>query len=330
MGAKGSFRKGADQAKSAQKSGFSRVDYFQISDEDEAILRFITDAREDSSLAHVDAWITVDQHQMVPTKLKPDGYEGKWPTSMSAVCRYDEAFAGIYEDCFVCDKLVDDDRVRKPGPRIWALAAHREKVIGDGTKELGGPENEGKLVGYTDQTRKVEVKVDGKTKTVVQPNIVIVNMGWRNFFSPLDGFANQYGTVLDRDYWIRRSGGGTDTTYQIVALDPIPGYDLRDPEVMEKYASNLDLGQIVSDMASDKYYGRFFDTRVTVSDDDDDEETTSSVSAKEQQKPEGDASPDKLKALVDRVKGGKSEASAESPAEEKVEGSSTGLINISG
>lgn len=327
MGKTGDFRRGAEAAKAAQKSGaFARTDYFRIEDGDEAILRFISDAHDDPAYPHVDAWITVDQHGMVPTKPKPDGWESKWPKSMSAVCRYDPAFEGMYEDCYICDHMVDGERVRKPSARHYALAVEREKVFGDGSEELGGPDKKGKLVGVTDKTREVTIKKDDEEKTVVEKKIVVVNMGWKNFFNALDGFAGVHGTILDRDYWIKRQGASTDTTYQIVNMDPIPGFDLRDPDTLAQYESNYDLGEIVTELSSDEFYGKFFDQRYTVGKEGEVEKSSSDVPVEAQAKPEGDVPPEKLKAITDRVKGYKAESSGEEPEAEAE--SSEGLVNI--
>src|SRR5690606_28112718 len=111
---------------------------------------------------------------------------------------------------------------------------------------------------------------------------VIVNLGYNNFFGKLTGFAKVYGTILDRDYHIRRRGSGPrDTDYIISPLDPIPVaddkpgiegkdgrryYDLRHPEIAARYEYHTTLEDIIAHRASDEYYHRFFDKRVTVVD----------------------------------------------------------------
>lgn len=304
----GNFRRGADEAAAAVKSGgFARTHYFSIEDGEEAVLRFLTDANPDPNNPHVEAWIVVQQHQMVPTKDKPEGWEGNWPKAMGAVCRYDDAFKDVYNDCYICDHLVGKhERVRKPAPRIWALAALRERVFEDG-----------KLVGIKDVEREVtrkkrdkDGKETGEEETTKEKAIVVVNMGWKNFFNALQGFASVYGTILDRDYWIKRSGASTDTTYQIVNIDPIPGYDLRDPEVMKKYESGYDLAEIISGNASDEFYAKFFDPRVSVDKDGNIIKTGAPVES--QAKPEGDVDQGRLSALAERVRGYKTDGSDES------------------
>jgi hypothetical protein len=298
----GNFRKGAEAAADASKGGgnFARTQFFGIEDGKTAIVRFLTDAQD---------WIVVDQHQVVPTKPAPADWPAgsNWPEKMGSVCRKDPAFAGVYDECYICDHVVDGKKVRKAGARTWALACLREEVLGDGTDALGGPDMKGKVVGIRDQTREVTLpEKDGQPeKTVTEKAIVVVNMGYKNFFSILQGFAGRYGTVLDRDYWIKRSGSSTDTTYQIVPLDPIETasgrFDLRNPEFMARYQSDVDLEQVISDRADDEFYARFFDPRVTVSKEGKVE--ASGQQAAPPPPPDQDVSPERMAALASRVKG---------------------------
>lgn len=248
------FRRGAQEAQEASKAGaqFARTHYFQIDDGKSEILRLLTDH---------DAWIVVDQHQNVPTRSKPSDYpdDSKWPDKMPAVCRKDKAFEGMYADCFICEHVVGTNGVKRPGARTWALAVLREEV-----------RENGQVVGYRDKTREVAVMgEDGKPtkETKTEKAIVVVNMGYKNFFAALAGFGAHYHTVLDRDYLVKRSGTGTDTTYNIIPMDPIAMadggvFDVRRPEVMARYGDLPDLGEIVTERSSDEYYARFFDTRV--------------------------------------------------------------------
>lgn len=280
-----SFRKGAEAAQEATKGGaFARTEFFKLEDGKTTVLRFLTDA---------DEWIVVDQHQMVPTKPAPEGFSGNWPERMGSICRNDPAFRGVYDECYICDHIVDGKKVRKPSARSWALACLREEVVEDG-----------KIVGLRDLTREVTLpEKDGQPEqTITEKAIVVVNMGYKNFFSVLQGFAGRYGTILDRDYWVKRSGAGTDTTYQIVPLDPIEidgkRFDLREPEFMARYETSLDIEEVVTERADDKFYARFFDPRVTVSDDDEVKATGDSPPP-----PQSDIGPEKMAALAERVKG---------------------------
>lgn len=274
----------------------------------------------------MDEWITVDQHQNISTKAKPDDYpkDRNWPEKMGAVCRKDPAFQGVEGfdgSCYICDHIVNPPKVKKASGRVWALACIREEVREDG-----------RLVGFRDKTREV-AKTDDKGQptgeTYTEKEIVVVNMGFKNFFSILQGFGGEYGTVLDRDFKIRRSGNDKDTTYSIIPMDPVPAsdgnqLDLRNPEHMKRYETTLDLIEVISGRASTEFYARFFDPRVTVTESGGVQQTGASP---EVQKPDNDADEDKLKAIADRVKGygpegGNGEAT---PAAEPAAASSGGM-----
>ncbi len=304
------FRTGAVAAQEASKSlggNFTRAEYFQIKDDGGvAHLRFITDH---------DSWITVDQHQNIKTKDKPKDFQGQsWPERMGAVCRHDQAFE--YGECYICDFLVDGSAVKKPSPRQWALACLREEVIEDG-----------QLVGLRDATRTVKKKKEGSKdeyEEVTEKAIVIVNMGWKNFFSTLQAYAGMNGTVLDRDFAVRRSGKSTDTTYAIMPHDKIPDLDLRNPEIAKKYESDLDLEEVVADKASDDYYARFFDPRVTPSSSGGKVESTGQTA--EVAKPSNDVDEEaKLAAMANRVTG---YTSPDGEQEEKPAAASGGMRNF--
>jgi len=240
-----SFRRGGDAAEEANKfTSFNREKFFSLADGDSCYVRFVTDENE---------WITVDQYAFLPTKPAPADFSGTWPKSMPAVSRSDPAFANVYSNDYVAEFMRDEKGVPyKTTARSWAYACMREQVI----------EN-GRVSGYRDKTREVSFERDGKTVTETIKDIVIINMGWKNFFSPLKGFARAYGTVVDRDYWIERRGSGVSTTYSIVPMDAIPGYDLRDPEVAKLYPIGQPLEDLVISRSNDEYYARFFDHRVS-------------------------------------------------------------------
>lgn len=289
------FRKGADAAQHASKGGaWARTEFFKLEDKGKVLVRFITDSEPDPKTGE-GGWITVDQHQMVPTKPKPDGHDGNWPEKMGSVCRKDEAFD--YGECYICDFLVDGKKIKSAAGRTWALACIREEV-----------QENGQIVGYRDKTRTVTRKEGDKEVEVTEKAIVVVNMAWKNFFSTLKGFAEYYGTILDRDYLIIRSGSDQSTTYQIIPMDPIvvddkgTRFDVRDPAVAERYHTDLDLGEAIADRASDDFYARFFDPRFTPSKDGDKVESTGQ--APDTAKPTNEVDDEgKLAELANRVKG---------------------------
>lgn len=304
----GNFRKGGDVAAEAAKkasASFARTQWFGLKDKESCIVRFLTDA---------DAWITVDQHQQVPTKGKPEKHEGNWPERMGCICRRDQAFTGVFNDCYVCDHVIGhDSKVKKAGPRTWALACIREEVIEDG-----------KSVGLRDKTREVTRKKPGgkddETETIIEKDIVVVAMGWKNFWATLQGFAGHYGTVCDRDYKITRSGATTDTTYSIIPLDPITDGNgnklVVASEWGKRYESDYDLGEIITQQASDEYFARFFDPRYTVTGEGADRKVVATGAAPEP-KAENDVDEARLADLASRVRGyagGDAAPPAETPA----------------
>lgn len=300
------FRTGAEEAKKASKgASFARTHYLSLDEDEEIVIRPITDGHR---------IITVLQHQMVPTKAAPKDFEGNWPEKMGAVCRLDEAFAGMYADCFICDNKLERNpktgKPKSPAARNWMLACIREKVVIDGEE------------GYRNKKREIQkVDKDGKPtgETIEELDIVVINLGHKNFTGTLLGFAGLYKTLLDRDYWIKREGTEIETVYRIAPLDPIyvdhpetgeeVVLDLRDPVFMQRYGFKdgddaFDaLVKIVTERSSDEFYARFYDTRVKVSDDG----TVTAASSSEQAAaatpaPGNDVDPKRLEELRRRVR----------------------------
>lgn len=319
---------GASEAFANLKSGggFRGLSYLSMKDGQSEILRFINDAFKIEDKPERVAWITIDQHSMVPTKPAPQGYQGKWPTVMGAVCRHAKAFRGKFPDCYICDGPLrkGDGKKYDASPRTWAIACLREEVM-----------EGGRVIGIRDKTVEVPKFEEGKQVGTEQVKaLVIVNLGYKNFFSIMEGFAGRYGTVLDRDYHITRKGSGpNDTVYQIAPLDKIPVddngriYDLRDDEFFSRYkvgdgdtAAVPDLRKIVADRASDDYYGRFFDPRVSNA-----QQQSGDGQQQQAQQPAGataappqgnDVDEARLASLRDRVKGAPTGDAPSEPAAE--------------
>lgn len=305
----------------SQGAAFAKIHYFSIEDGKSAIVRFMTEANPVPATPHLGAFITVLQHQGIPTRPRPSWLksdDSRWPDRWGCVCRLTKAEAvpgepllwTLMEDkdeehgqgCYLCSNLRDSKgKPYKPSGRGWALGCLREEVRNEA----------GQLVGYRDQTREVErTGPDGSTSTVTEKAIVVFNMGWKNFFSTLDGQFYGYGTVVDRDYLIRRKGSGTSTDYQIIALDPIPGHDLRDPEVFEKYRHpDYDLDKIIMEQARISYQRRWWDPTYAPPKKDDEggstaqAQTNQGAPAEQQVKPQTDVDPDAMAAMAAKVQG---------------------------
>jgi hypothetical protein len=317
------FGKRGAEAVKVSGSFSGNTTFFQVPDGEYRILRFLTDS---------DAWPQFLQHQNIPTKAKPEGFKGNWPSAMPAPCRRDSQFADVYDNCYICDVLsASIDHYKKPGQRYWALACLREEVKEDG-----------KVVGYKDSTVDVTRKDDkGEDVTTTEKAIVVLNMGWKNFFSILDGYgaAGGYGTVLDRDYKIIRKGEKLDTTYTILPLAEIPGLDLRNPEVMVAYlpkagelgsegASDDRLAEIIGERASDEFYGTFFDARVTVKQENATATSTAGPTPAQETPETVDPSPEAVADLVGRIRN-YSPPKADAPAEEQVPVGAGAMRNFS-
>lgn len=246
------FRLGADEAQKDYKEGSSaggKVRFFGLDDGERLTVRMVSE---------YNAWISVSQHTGAPTKSKPADFEGTtWPSAMTAVCQNDKAFsdgqghyAPGYGDCRLCKSEATNawgKPVSKTQARVWALASIREEVK-DGDVRIGFTDKVVEISGA-----KGEEKKHGR-------DIVVINMGWKNFFSSLNGFKFVYGSVCDRDYMITRSGEGRDTDYQFIPHDPLPGYKPGAdwPYDEECAKQELVLAEIVAERSSTEYYDKFF------------------------------------------------------------------------
>lgn len=265
MGVRKGAKEGAEAAK-RQQGARNRVRYLTseatLKDEgDRVFVRPITEA---------DEWLYLDMHQFVPTKDKPDDYEGKWPEKMSAVCQNDPAFfddaAGRFMDgfgdCYICKapQYKALDRFKKPisktSTRGWGLMCLREAV-----------QEDGRIVAFKDSIVDIRVGKGNDQKTEQVRNIVVAQMSWKNFWANLNTQYGAHGTVRDRDYLVTVTGEGTDKNFTFINLDPIVNDDgsRHEPgseswkvyeEACEK--QGLDLMKIITEQASPEYYDKFF------------------------------------------------------------------------
>jgi hypothetical protein len=266
------FRRGGKAAEeAANKQGankFVKTRYLDLKDGESILLRFIDDSQD---------WLSVNQHNFTPTKGASadasDEQRQRFPKRMTAVCRYDEAFGKSYPDCYICDHMTNErGRPMNPGLRVWARAVEREEIIG--TQEMVDDGRiKSHLMGTRVGFRDVEVdepvlnergEVTGRTE--LRKKIIVLNLGVKNFFGPMQGYHDIYKTVLDREYHVTRKGAGTETDYRIVSMDPTPDHDLRDPETKERYLgycrdSAVNVPKMILDRSTDDYYARYFDPR---------------------------------------------------------------------
>jgi hypothetical protein len=327
-------------------ASFNRVDFFSVPDGKSVVVRFLLD---------YDEWPSVEVHTMVPVQKKQPEGRRSWPKTVPAICRRTKLpdatpadvqatmpyFPYLFPDCYICDHIRKaDGKAIGRSSRSFTLVVIREEVRGDGSDALGGETNKGKLLGYKDKMKEVAVvDATGKPTGDVEKvrDIQIVQQAYSNFFIHLEGMAGVHGTLLDRDYFIKRKGESTDTEYQIVHLDPqyVNGangpviFDLRDAEFAKRYGievtpqgriypEELDLDAHIDRQMGDRYYGLYIDPRIPqpVENQGTSANGGSPATATPVAKPETEGSADQMAALRDRVVGYSKGANgpAEAPA----------------
>ena len=315
----------AQEEAARQFSNIEKTHWFpQLKDQEVCFMRMLTDEPE---------WITVRQHNMVPTKPKPQNWQGKnWPASMSATCRRDKIFGGHYPDCYIEDNLTKEDgKKRNAVARTWAKAVMREEVRGTQEMVDAGqikPEDKGKRLGFRDKEREVdEVDKEGKPtgKKIREKDVVILNMAWDNFFSKIQGvygareMATGTATVLDVDLYVKRIGTGLNTDYQIANLDATEGFNLNNnPELLSRYGevvksprpgrenvsviSMADIQKIIVDRSTDEFFATFFDPTKEPPARQGNSNGSGPAQAPKQSNDVED-NPEAMQALQDRIKG---------------------------
>jgi hypothetical protein len=283
------FRQGTESAKEAASRGPSsrKVDFLRMDDTDLIFCRFLTDYYE---------IMDVMVHTMYPTKPKPDGSEGNWPKTISAVCRNTKMGDGqpMFPDgCYCCQHpRLDDGKPRAATPRTYGLLVLREEVMSDGSEKFVRPGSnppqiipKGQRAGFRDKKREYQ-GFDFNTNQPVGavemiPDVMLAEYGWNNFWVDIEGIQQLFGTVCNQEMTIRRTGKGmNDTKYHIVGLG-ITAHDMRDPAVLAKYGIEVvgfdDMGRplkkyppeyslphMLYNRASDDYYARWIDPTKTV------------------------------------------------------------------
>lgn len=185
---------------SSSSGDFVSIPYIGWETGEEKIIRFLTED-DDVLVLATHNWLT-----------RTDG-KGKWG---SAICRMDSFIGG--DSCPLCDANF------RPSDRVFTLAVEREGVFEEEefTKPGGSKGHRRRLVGLKTKTRTEKIKNDkDEEEEVVVPDYGIIQAGMKNFFSTLVGYCEDYGTLVDRDYKIKRIGSGIDTIYQIQPLEPV-------------------------------------------------------------------------------------------------------------
>src|SRR3974390_1037525 len=182
---------------SAARGDFTpQLDYFKLADGESMFVRFITDAI-----------ITADFAVNVRTAN------------------------GKYQDFLVPD-LKNNLVNRYVAPGAWDGKTVK-RTIG-----VGGQRRQKMATPGADGGRpRVEMQHDRDQRRdgLWARKFIVFKQGHNNFWDQLVGFYGMYGTIMDRDYRITRSGEKLLTKYHIVPVDPDPSDPLRDPKVVSDY-----------------------------------------------------------------------------------------------
>lgn len=254
----------AEEKFKEQQVPFNRLESLRLEDDQSVIGRFLTDMRQRPGHP-AGACPNVNQHYL---KCKDKPADAKWWPSdgkMSAVCRKDKVFNGHFKDCYGCDVAGD-----QPWPRTWALIVLREEVLDEKTGAVLQIRTKMKEVAILGDDGK---PIPGKTEMV--PDIRYLNQAYSNFFQPVFGMSTRAGTILNRDFEIKRKKVGKKVEYNFEKLDPLPfewrgpkgdqpvqvrdNWDLSDPEIFLAYFPDVpDLRRPIGRKASDRHYKYYF------------------------------------------------------------------------
>ena len=181
----------------ASKGSFGeRLDYFNLSDGERIVVRFLTDDIKTADFAsrvrtlagkYQDFLIPDPSNNLVVRYAQPGAWDGKLVKRTAGVC------------------------------------VVREQIMVPAT-DLADP--------TARPTYQVVDKIITRDDGLKGRQFLLVKQGHNNFWDALVGFFGIYNTIMDRDYVIMRQGKEIDTKYRIGPLDPSPNDPLRDPKVV--------------------------------------------------------------------------------------------------
>lgn len=199
-----------------------RLGYFNLKDGESIVVRFLSDEP-----------LTVDFYEYVfDTKGKPQNFVVA--TDLHAD---DPAWTG-------------EDWVKKYNGRSkdkgltgeWCEPKARERTVGIAVVREEEPREDGAgKVGlrYRDKLTTVKAK-DGKDEPEQEfpaREFLVVKQAYKNFWSQLIAYFDEYETICDRDYKITRNGSKTETTYAIVPKKEDPDFDLKELQARYGYGT---------------------------------------------------------------------------------------------
>ncbi|QDH91793.1 hypothetical protein SEA_PHRAPPUCCINO_118 [Mycobacterium phage Phrappuccino] len=199
-----SLQKAIEESKNNGDFSGGSLSYFSWKDKDRKFVRFLTDAV-----------ITADFHEFIITN---DGKTKSFlidPDKGDFVAKYASPVPGLgWRQDFKTKQAAE----RKPSKKTVGVAVLRDRVPVEG----GGFEMVDVLIDADDNGTAVRGRSFG-----------LITQSHGNFWKSLIGYFELYGTICDRDYMIVREGSGTDTSYTITPVDPIP--ELKDIAVVQEF-----------------------------------------------------------------------------------------------
>lgn len=330
--------------KKAKESNFApreNMPLFRLKEDgEEAVVRFVHDGHE---------WFIADTHSFVSSKIKKDGKQ----LMMNSICRKDDGVDA--DECYICDLLhtvtpnpkTKDAKSPKNRGKYFAGSRYYVPVLimepVEGTQEMidageipaealvrGEMQSTvGRVIRYEPHYVEAdEFDVDGNAtgKKIQKPDVQLWITTYDQAMGSVTGDWEINGTVLDRNYRIKRVGTGLETDYKVNAMQPtgwlddatgdITGFDLRDDALRMQF-DILKVEDYLVNLGSEEYYARVFDHRVKdeTSGGDGGEQAAPAKAAE----PEPDSAAEQdAKARIAAVKAGmkKKSAGAESPAAE--------------
>lgn len=187
-------------------------------------------------------------------------------------------------DCPICKIKYADGKSPWPSEQGLMLAAYREEK----PKEGGGLEVVDWFRRNEDgSSQELVIKIgDVEHKDKDVPWIGLIKQSVGNFWSGFNAYYARYGSVVDRDYQITRSGSKQQPNYVAIPLDPIEGLKTEE-EVRARYAvalkHHMSLVDYIESYGSESYYGKFITGDAGAVDQSHDNSNTSSTSTSSEQ-----------------------------------------------
>jgi hypothetical protein len=221
----GAVNKSLEEAKARQAQGFAgKLNYFTLKDGEAKTVRFLTDEVLTTLFYE---YCVNNQGKFTDFIYAPDLYDGQ---GEDWVLKYG---GKMHENVMNGPLITPGEKQRKE--RSVGVVVLREEA----PREVDGKT----VIGYQDYLH--EITVNGENFPARW--FGILKQSHQLFWNQMSGYHHEYGTICDRDYKIRRSGGGLDTSYQIIPRDPDPDFDILKLQEDYGYGRKVDPDKIKND-----------------------------------------------------------------------------------